>query len=104
MHESTISRVTTSKYMHTPQGIYEFKFFFNNSVSLGDGSEGELSSITVREIIRQIIESEGLNKPLHDQEIVDRLMEKNISIARRTVAKYRTELKIPSASRRKNYS
>ncbi len=104
MHESTISRVTTNKYMHTPHGIYELKFFFNNSISLGDGSEGELSSITVREMIRQIIESEGSNKPLHDQEIVDRLMEKNISIARRTVAKYRTELKIPSASRRKKYS
>jgi RNA polymerase sigma-54 factor len=104
MHESTISRVTTNKYMHTPNGIFEFKFFFNNSVSLSNGCEGELSSITVREMIRQIVEGEGSKRPLRDQEIVNILMDKNINIARRTVAKYRSELKIPSASRRKKYT
>ena len=104
MHESTISRVTTNKYMHTPNGIFEFKYFFNNSVSLSDGSEGGLSSVTVREIIRIIVEEEGSKRPLRDQEIVNILMKKNINIARRTVAKYRSELKIPSASRRKKYT
>jgi len=104
MHESTISRVTTNKYMHTPHGIFEFKFFFSSSVSFcSDEDRGELSSITVREMIRQIVEQEGPLHPLRDQEIVDQLTIKNIRIARRTVAKYRTELKIPSAGRRKRY-
>ena len=104
MHESTISRVTTNKYMHTSHGIFELKFFFNNSVGGANGDEGELSSVTVRDIIRQLVEAEEADKPLKDQEIMDRLMKKDIKIARRTVAKYRTELKIPSASRRKRYS
>ena len=104
MHESTISRVTTNKYMHTSHGIFELKFFFNNSVGAANGDEGELSSVTVRDIIRQLVDLEAADKPLKDQEIMDRLMEKNIKIARRTVAKYRTELKIPSASRRKRYN
>jgi RNA polymerase sigma-54 factor len=104
MHESTISRVTTNKYMHTPSGIFELKYFFTNSVSLSDGSEGELSSVTVREMIKQIVEEEGSKRPLRDQEIVSLLKKNNINIARRTVAKYRYELKIPSASRRKKYT
>jgi RNA polymerase sigma-54 factor len=103
MHESTISRVTTNKYMHTPHGLFELKFFFTNSVGPREGPEGDLSSVTVREIIRQMVVEEGSDHPLRDQEIVDRLKEKNIHIARRTVAKYRAELKIPSASRRRKY-
>lgn len=101
MHESTISRVTTNKYMHTPQGIFELKFFFNSSVSR-TGGEGEgLSSVTVRDMIRKMVSEEASQKPLTDQEIVEALKGKGIEIARRTVAKYRTWLNIPSASKRK---
>ena len=101
MHESTISRVTTNKYMYTPQGVFEFKFFFNNSVGLNQEQQAELSSIVVRDMIRTIVDEEGSKRPFKDQEIVDRLIGNNITIARRTVAKYRAELKIPSASRRR---
>jgi RNA polymerase sigma-54 factor len=103
MHESTISRVTTNKYVHTPQGIYELKFFFNSSVPLtGDGS-GEVSSISVRDMIKKMVAAEDARSPLRDQEIVERLLKDRVSIARRTVAKYRTELNIPPASKRKRY-
>ena len=101
MHESTISRVTTNKYMHTPQGIFELKYFFNSSISRGTEFGGELSSVTVREMIRQMVSQEDPSSPLKDQEIVLRLKSQHIEIARRTVAKYRTELKIPQASRRR---
>ncbi len=101
MHESTISRVTTNKYMHTPQGIFELKFFFNSSVSRTSGEGEGLSSVTVRDIIRKMVGDEDSQKPLTDQEIVEALKEKGIEIARRTVAKYRTWLNIPSASKRK---
>ena len=101
MHESTISRVTTSKYMYTPQGIFELKYFFNNSVSRTNGERDGLSSVTVREMIRKMVSEEDHIKPLTDQEIVESLKEKQIDIARRTVAKYRTWLNIPSASQRK---
>ena len=104
MHESTISRVTTSKYMHTPQGIFELKYFFNSSITRGDEFGGELSSVSVRELIRKMISEEDAGKPLKDQEIVARLKERHIEIARRTVAKYRTELKIPQAGRRRYIS
>jgi RNA polymerase sigma-54 factor len=101
MHESTISRVTTNKYMYTPQGIFELKFFFNSSVPRIGGEGDSLSSITVREMIRKMVEEEDPKKPLTDQEIVEALKTKNIDIARRTVAKYRAWLNIPSASKRK---
>jgi RNA polymerase sigma-54 factor len=101
MHESTISRVTTNKYMFTPQGIFELKFFFNSSVPRTGGEGESLSSITVREMIRKMVEVEDPKKPLTDQEIVEALKIKNIEIARRTVAKYRSWLNIPSASKRK---
>lgn len=101
MHESTVSRVTTNKYMYTPQGIYELKFFFNGSLPrVGDQSEG-LSSIAVREMIRKMVEAEDPVCPLKDQEIVARLKVEDIDIARRTVSKYRSWLKIPPANRRK---
>jgi RNA polymerase sigma-54 factor len=101
MHESTISRVTTNKYMYTPQGIFELKYFFNSSVPRLGGEGDSLSSISVREMIRKMVEEEDPRKPLTDQEIVESLKGKSIDIARRTVAKYRTWLNIPSASKRK---
>jgi RNA polymerase sigma-54 factor len=99
MHESTISRVTTSKYMHTPQGIYELKYFFSGGISSIDGDD--LSSITVRNLIQKTISEEDPKNPLNDRHIVNMLKSKNIDIARRTVAKYRCELRIPPASVRK---
>jgi RNA polymerase sigma-54 factor len=104
MHESTISRVTTNKYMHTPQGIFELKYFFNSSLSRSGEFGGEVSSVSVREIIRQMVSGEDPQNPLKDQEIVERLRNQHIEIARRTVAKYRVELKIPQASRRRYLS
>lgn len=101
MHESTISRVTTNKYMHTPQGIFELKYFFNSSVGRTGGEGESLSSITVREMIRKMVVDEDPHKPLTDQEIVEALRGNKIEIARRTVAKYRTWLNIPSASKRR---
>ncbi|MFQ5780811.1 MAG: RNA polymerase sigma-54 factor, partial [Nitrospiria bacterium] len=101
MHESTVSRVTTNKYMHTPQGIYELKFFFNSSLPrIGNGYES-LSSVAVREKIRKMVSEEDPARPLKDQEIVGRLKEDDVEIARRTVTKYRSWLKIPPANRRK---
>jgi len=100
MHESTISRVTTNKYMDTPHGIFELKYFFNSSISsvLGDA----VASESVKERIRQIIKGEDTTKPYSDQEIVELLAGENIKIARRTVAKYREMLNIlPSSKRRK---
>ncbi len=101
MHESTISRVTTNKYMHTPQGIFELKYFFNSSIMRGGEFGGEVSSVSVRELIRQMVSQEDPKNPLKDQEIVERLKSQHIEIARRTVAKYRSELKIPQAGRRR---
>ncbi len=101
MHESTVSRVTTNKYMYTPQGIYELKFFFNGSLPRVGNQSESLSSIAVREMIRKMVEAEDAMHPLKDQEIVERLKAEDIEIARRTVSKYRAWLKIPPASRRK---
>ena len=99
MHESTISRVTTSKYVHTPQGMYELKYFFSGSIASLNGDD--LSSITVRNLIHKTISEEDPKNPLNDRQIVNILKSKNIDIARRTVAKYRGELKMPPASARK---
>jgi len=101
MHESTISRVTSNKYLHCPQGILELKFFFNASIPRSQEGLIELSSVAVREMIRRMVDQEDQNHPLKDQEIVARLKDQNVLLARRTVAKYRTELNIPSASRRR---
>ena len=101
MHESTISRVTTNKYMHTPRGIFELKYFFNSGINrMGDS---QIASQSVKEKIRQIISGEGSRKPYNDSQIVDILAASNISIARRTVAKYREMLGILTASKRKRY-
>ncbi len=99
MHESTISRVTTSKYLHTPQGIYELKYFFNSGISRTNGDD--LASQAVKSKIKNIIAGEDPKKPLSDQKIVMQLKEGNIDIARRTVAKYREQLGILSSSKRK---
>lgn len=101
MHESTISRVTSNKYLQCPQGIFELKFFFNTSIPRSQEGLADLSSVAVREMIRKMVGQEDVNHPLTDQEIVARLMTQNVVLARRTVAKYRMELNIPSASRRK---
>ncbi len=101
MHESTISRVTTNKYMYCPQGMLELKFFFNAGIQRSDPGAEDLSSLTVREIIREMVAHESGSKPLKDQEIVARLKYRGIVLARRTVAKYRAELHIAPASQRK---
>ncbi len=99
MHESTISRVTTNKYMHTPRGIFELKYFFNSSINR-IGQEG-IASESVRDHIKRLIEHEDPRKPLSDQKLVTLLKTKDIDIARRTVAKYREMLRIPPSSKRK---
>ncbi len=99
MHESTVSRVTTNKYVHTPQGIFELKFFFNSSISRFDGDA--IASASVKERIRQIIESEDPARPHSDKKMVDILKSSNINIARRTVAKYREMLGVLSSNKRK---
>ncbi|MFZ9596433.1 MAG: RNA polymerase factor sigma-54 [Bdellovibrionia bacterium] len=100
MHESTISRVTTNKFVHTPVGIFELKYFFNSSINAADGSDS-LASEAVKEKIRQMIQKEDPKNPLSDQRIVELLRSENIEIARRTVAKYRDMLGILSSGKRK---
>lgn len=100
MHESTISRVTTEKYMYTPRGTYELKYFFSSHVSTENG--GEFSSTAIRALIKELISTENPRKPLSDSKISDLLKEKGIMVARRTVAKYRESLNISSSSQRKN--
>jgi RNA polymerase sigma-54 factor len=99
MHESTISRVTTGKYMHTPQGLLDMKYFFNSGLNLALGDQ--IASESVKEKIRQIVHSENPENPLSDQEIADILRRDNVIIARRTVAKYRGMLGVLSSSKRK---
>ncbi|HIC86449.1 MAG TPA: RNA polymerase factor sigma-54 [Desulfobacterales bacterium] len=100
MHESTISRVTTNKYLYTPQGLFELKFFFNSAISSMDG--GTVASESVKEHIRNIIKMENKAKPYSDQEIAEILKKMNINVARRTVAKYRETMGIlPSRKRKK---
>jgi RNA polymerase sigma-54 factor len=100
MHESTISRVTTNKYMHTPVGTFELKYFFNSSINSSDGGDSVASS-AVKEKIKQLVAKEDLKKPFSDQQIVEILQRDNIDIARRTVAKYREMLNILPSSKRK---
>ena len=99
MHESTVSRVTHNKYMCTPQGIFELKYFFSSGLSMVDGDS--CSSRSVRDMISRLVAEESSGSPYSDQQIMESLKGRNIEIARRTVAKYRKELKIPSASRRR---
>jgi RNA polymerase sigma-54 factor len=99
LHESTISRVTTHKFMHTPNGIIEFKYFFSSHVSTKDG--GECSSTAIRSFIKELIDNENQGRPLSDSKIADFLQAKGINVARRTIAKYREAMFISSSSQRK---
>jgi len=99
MHESTISRVTTQKYMHTPNGIFEFKYFFSSHVSTTEG--GVCSATAIRAIIKKLIGAESPKKPLSDSKIADLLLKQGIKVARRTITKYREAMLIPSSNERK---
>jgi RNA polymerase sigma-54 factor len=99
MHESTVSRVVTNKYMHTPQGVFEMKYFFHSGISSSYGES--VSSVTIKQRIRKIIEAEDPRKPLSDSKIVSILQREGLVLARRTIAKYREELKIPTSNQRK---
>ncbi len=99
MHESTISRVTTRKYLHTPRGIYELKYFFSSHVSTDSG--GECSATAIRAIIKKLVAAENPRKPLSDSKIADILGDQGVNVARRTIAKYRETLAIPPSNERK---
>ncbi|NOQ91005.1 MAG: RNA polymerase factor sigma-54, partial [Gammaproteobacteria bacterium] len=99
MHESTISRVTTNKFMHTPRGVYEFKLFFSSHVSTADG--GECSATAIRSMVKKLIENENPKKPMSDNKISLLLIKEGINVARRTVAKYRESMLIPPSNERK---
>ena len=99
LHESTISRVTTAKYMATPQGTFELKYFFGSSLNTEAG--GNASSTAVRALIQQFVMAENARKPLSDSQLSNMLEEQGIQVARRTVAKYRDALKIAPATLRK---
>jgi len=99
MHESTVSRVTTHKYAQTTRGLYELKYFFTSGLESDEGLD--VSSMSVKELIKELVALEPPDKPLSDQHLTEALREKGIQIARRTVAKYREELRIPSASQRR---
>lgn len=101
MHESTISRVTSNKYVHTPQGIFELKFFFNSAIRREN--EDDIASESVKQAIRKIVDEEDPKNPLSDQRLVEILSDRGIVIARRTVAKYREMLGLLSSSKRKKY-
>ena len=101
MHESTVSRITTNKYIDTPQGVFELKFFFHSGIKSYMGNA--MSSIRVKNMIKEIINEEDGSYPLTDDQMVEALMRKNAKIARRTITKYRKELNIPPASKRKKW-
>jgi RNA polymerase sigma-54 factor len=98
MHESTISRVTTRKYLHTPRGTFEFKHFFSSGVATDDG--GSASATAIQAMIRKLVAEEDPRKPLSDQGLTTELNKRGIQVARRTVAKYREALRIPSSGER----
>jgi RNA polymerase sigma-54 factor len=99
MHESTVSRVVNNKYMHTPQGVYEMKYFFHSGISSSYGEN--VSSVTIKQRIKKIIEAEDTKRPLSDSKIMNMLQREGLVLARRTIAKYREELKIPTSNQRK---
>jgi RNA polymerase sigma-54 factor len=99
MHESTVSRVVNNKYMHTPQGVYEMKFFFHSGINSSYGES--VSSVTIKQRIRKIIEAEDQRRPYSDSKIMSILQREGLVLARRTIAKYREELKIPTSNQRK---
>jgi RNA polymerase sigma-54 factor len=99
MHESTISRATTNKYMHTPRGIFELKYFFSSHVATSSG--GECSSVAIRALMKKFVAAENPLKPLSDNKITLLMNEQGIEVARRTIAKYREALFIPPSNERK---
>ena len=99
MHESTVSRVTTNKYIHTPRGIFELKYFFHSGLR-GKGGDS-ISSVLIKEMIKELIKEEDNKKPYTDNDILEELRKKGVKIARRTVAKYREALNILPSSKRK---
>ena len=99
MHESTISRATTNKYMHTPRGIFELKYFFSSHVATTAG--GECSSTAIRALIKKLVAAENPRKPLSDNKIALVMQDQGIEVARRTIAKYRETLFIPPSNERK---
>ena len=102
MHESTISRVTTRKYLHTPRGTFELKYFFSSGVATEDG--GSASATAIQAMLRKLIDAEDVRKPLSDLAIAEELQRKGIQVARRTIAKYREGLRIPTSSERQRAS
>jgi RNA polymerase sigma-54 factor len=100
MHESTISRVTTNKYMLSPRGIFELKYFFSSHVSTADG--GTCSATAIRSLIKKLVEDEPSSKPISDSKIAKLLEQQGINVARRTVAKYRESMNIPPSNQRKS--
>src|SRR4029077_21251343 len=101
VHETTVSRAVSGKYMQTPQGIFEMKYFFTAGIQTANGDG--MSNTSVKDLIADIFKAEDTSKPLSDQEVVRMLQEKGIVIARRTVAKYRTEMNILPSNLRKVY-
>jgi RNA polymerase sigma-54 factor len=99
LHESTISRATSQKYMQTPRGTFELKYFFSSGISQY-GSDDQ-SAVAIKAHIKELISNEDARKPLSDNKLMDLLEEQDISIARRTIAKYREAMGIPSSSERK---
>lgn len=100
MHESTVSRATNGKYVQTPRGLFELKYFFSSGLL---GSDGDVSSTSIKSMLKDIIDGEDIKKPYSDQRLSEILKEKEINISRRTIAKYRDELNIPSSSMRRRY-
>lgn len=101
LHESTVSRITTQKYMHTPRGIFELKYFFSSHVSTQSG--GECSSTAIRALIKKFVAAEDRQKPLSDSRLAQLLASQGLNVARRTVAKYRESLQIPASNERKSW-
>jgi RNA polymerase sigma-54 factor len=100
MHESTVSRVVSNKYIHTPQGVFEMRYFFHSGIASTGGEH--VSSVTIKQRIRKIVEEENPKRPLSDSKIVKILEDEGLVLARRTIAKYREELRIPPSNQRKN--
>lgn len=99
LHESTVSRVTSNKYVHTPRGLFELKYFFNSAIKRDN--QDDIASESVKEAIRKIISQEDVRNPLSDQKIREILAQQNVIIARRTISKYREMLGVLSSSKRK---
>ena len=102
VHESTVSRATNGKYVQTPRGLFELKYFFSSSISKEGNNDG-MASTSIKTMIKELVDNENSKKPLSDQKIANELNKRGIDISRRTIAKYRDELQIPSSSMRKRY-